>query len=478
MIIVAQIIIGLVYLVLPWFAFVSIVILGLSMVIFLVKPEWCLYVLTICSFVFWNNIGINYIGDFAYRNKIIPIFFPIVIIAIICIIIRAAIKVKRPIGTRNPLNIPIFLLLIYSAVTILWSHDVAYSLHTLLLLCVCITIYYFINFFSFSESLHKKCMWCWLAGGLIVSLITIASVYHNETTIKSNIGDMYQFVFEWSSAFQNRGYSFQHPNYTAMSLNVTISIAIGLLIMSKSILKRILLSSLLFIMFFANCLTFSKGGHGALLVMMGYLFFFSSALRKRAFILFICFVVAFLTLRMASAEFSKFTSGKDPIHDRVVQQVSKMRSVSDRVIIWSSGFKRLKKDSLYLWGLGIGGFELLCAQPGWPHAHSLYFGLYFDFGIIGILFCVALFYVILKLLLKGGFSSLIMQMTYYQTMRLCFTASLLAIAIHCLVDNWYHAQFFWLFGGFSILTFRLANIEASSQNTVENMKEQLTVDIN
>ncbi|MDL1967024.1 MAG: hypothetical protein LWW97_00400 [Deltaproteobacteria bacterium] len=462
-IVILQILFGVLYLVLGWQLFFTLVLLGVMAIVFVKKPEWSLYFLIFWVVIFWNTIGFL-ISDKAmfFGMNTMPIYMPLVLIGLACIGVRITARIQTPVNLGQSLNIPIFILYIYSLYTITWCTNLEYSLLKFAFFTFNILLYYYTCFMNFTEEIYKKCMWCWIFTGGIMSVMIIYSIiFHPAYYFTQNIFSDYNLIFRYIVGVDTRGYVVMHSNYSSFSLNAPIGIAIGLLIISKTRFQRFVLISFLILLMFANCLTFSKGGVGSGIIMIYFLIIGSSVLRKKAFFIIPVFTAIFIAIGMSSIAFANIFGYA--IHAQFIESSGEIMSLAARLENWQHGLDLLLKKGLLLKGLGLGGFQQYTECL--IHAHNLYLSIFFDFGLVGIGFGLSVLLIIAKMLFKNGIFSFFNQTTYYQTMRLVFTGIFIAYMIHSVVDLWYNQTFIWFFMGFAIVTFSLADAEHSRLKT-------------
>jgi len=181
----------------------------------------------------------------------------------------------------------------------------------------------------------------------------------------------------------------------------------------------------------------SKAASGSFLISILFFIVIYKPLRKKiiwiipaALFMFIG-VLVFNTLILGS---DRMTGGNDMNN----------LSLTLRLEFWNAGFDMLRQQIM---GAGIGGFAKI-VDP-WPGAHSFYFGILFDVGLIGclILFMYFLFLIFQLYYLRDGEidNSLFL---YLQ----CMLAFWVAFFVHAMVDLAYSLPYIWLLlGVFSAL---------------------------
>ena len=123
--------------------------------------------------------------------------------------------------------------------------------------------------------------------------------------------------------------------------------------------------------------------------------------------------------------------------------------LESRLEWWGVGFRNLV-DS-WGFGAGTGGFPKLVDPV--PGAHSVYFGVLFDFGIIGfILFFSFLSFIVFKTLsYMKNIDDPELKFTLY-----CLFGALVTVSLHSLVDLDYTYPLLWFILGLQILVVKIA----------------------
>ena len=242
-------------------------------------------------------------------------------------------------------------------------------------------------------------------------------------------------------------------------LTLVSSSAVGLFLVANRVIPKCLSLLLLTLIVFANCMTFSKAGVGAFLIMGLFLIFFSSTLRKRLFLNTGLLVAGIIALWLVATVFADQFG--DPVHAEISLETTSMESVSitTRLEFWKDGFTTLAQKSMFLPGLAAGGYEYYCGRA-W--AHNILFSLYFDFGVVGVTFACLVVFTIVKLLAKTG-KTIFIQETYLQKMSLCFCGGIVAIAVHGMVDHFYNNSILWIFLALALPTFILTVREVGAK---------------
>ncbi|MBN2373244.1 O-antigen ligase family protein [bacterium] len=449
-----EIFFGLCSAVLPWYYVISIGIFSLMAIIFLARLEIGAYLLIFFVFVFGNYIGFAINTEGATVRSLIPFYVLIYFSVVAAFIAHKVARTRDPFKAKNPLDIPIYILLFYSLLTIIFSFT-GYYLIMWFLLFLNIGIYYFVVSIADNEGFHRRLMWFFILGGNILSMLVVVSILVHPLILRYfKIFDWLDLVVNYAPHVQIRGYAIGHPNHTSLLLNMASCVMLGMFIYEKDgYRKKFLLISLGFCVF-ANFLTMSKAGIGSLWAMMHFIILFSSSLRKNMIRNVILFNTLFVLIFIISVIFSKQSS---PRILKVSEKGGYATSVGSRMEIWKAGLRAMQKKSMTPFGLGAGGFDL---NTQFPHSHSLYLSFFFDFGIVGII-CICLIMIILfmEFFVKEWNGMLFSQRTYFDIMALAFLGGIVCISIHGLVDHSYAKGVLWLFLGFAMSTLYHSQLE-------------------
>lgn len=455
-----EVFIGISSAIFPWYYLVPGALFFFLSVFFLIEYKFGTYLLIFLVCILGNYVGFSLDSlDFpgvTFRN-VIPLYTPLYFFLAFTFVIHKIAHLGPDLKVKNPLNIPLYLLLSYSIFTLIFS-PTGYHLTVCFILYLNIGIYYFIVHVVNDRVFHRRLMWCWVVGGNILAiLVTISILVHPQILYSPTIIEGVNFVLNYAPRVAIRGYAIGHPNQTALLLNMAFSVMLGMFIYETNMIKRLFLLMSLIFCLFAYFLTMSKAGLGALWAMVHFLILFSSRLRKHWLRNVVLFNVSLVILFVMSYI---FTNQVAPRILKVSEKGGYATSFENRIEIWKAGLDALEEKDLVPFGLGAGGFDL---YTQFPHAHSLYLSFFFDFGIVGII-CILLILLILfrELFLKelrGGM--LWVQKTYLETMSLAFLGGLIAIGIHGTVDHTYIKDSLWLYLGFAIATLSLSRMERS-----------------
>ena len=452
------------YLLLPPVLFFILAALLLSS-FFYIKPDWGACFLILVIPVIANQIGFIH-KDFVWaRNQIFPIYFLIMAANIFFLFIRKTVH-NQKIFNNN--DVPLWFLIIvfgaYATLSFMLAPNTTFSVMLIILLLTNIALYFYLLAILQDAETHKFIMKAFAISGLVIGVLTTYSIIaHPEYSFYQDIWNKLQFAILWNPRVRLRGFALAQPNFTSMALNLSFFITAGLVLSSTRVVTRCLGVLMLVFLLFAQCLTASKGGLGALLMASYCIILLNSSLRRWFFIAIPMVTVIILVVFFISTEFmslygtafhSDFTGGnKDFV------------SMSSRIIMWKTGLGALADKTLgFLTGLGIGGltytYHIL-----WPH--NLTFSFYFDFGIAGLIFLGGILFYLLRELLRLK-SVLKLQQSYIDNMLIALVCGFIAVMIHSLVDFHYNQTILWAYLALLLGTLQIAKAEHKRKNVVEN----------
>lgn len=384
----------------------------------------------------------------------IPIFpLSILIILFIRLMLDRSSRLRQNL-VKVGLNTIIFLLFLWSFLTLFWVPNIKHSVVQLTIFIANLALFYTIINFVDQDRIHKRVIWCLILSGVILASVSYIlyflpkMIYSISSTSKSV---KLEFLIPGGASLIQEGqWRLVGLGWwaaeLAMTLNVIISLAIGMIIVERRKLIKLILTGLVIFMISATLLTMAKAGVLALFIMLHFLIFIFPVLRKHLLrnllTLYIVLTLIFLIQIVLIGE------TKTP---RILEYGAKGKQASliSRTELWKQGTEKFTNS--FGLGLGVGGINYY-AQP-LPHAHSLYFDYIFDFGLIGLLFISYTFLYFFKHFL--ALTKLKLEFTYLKIMGLATIGGLIAIGIHCLVDFGYNTTPIWLFLGLSAATFHL-----------------------
>ena len=451
----------------PW---VSLILFlhGILFIVFLAKPLWAVYILVFVIPLSTTNLFIEnpkLATLIAGGNQdVLPIYILIVMIAGSSIFISNRARRHLPSISDYHLLIPVFFLLLFALAVLFTSPDTLHSMfHYIVLLVNCIIFYIFISAVKTSDDIIKVA-WCVIMSGTFQSILGLILFLLENDVIRYSIDLAWGFLLDFKiytgplleSELFRRLSSTLSSHQLALLLAASIPIAIGLLMHEKTKLRYIVILCIS-IMLVTEVMTLSRGGIIALYFSSLFVFILSSKLRPRFVFLSFFFLTGIIFLVYATNIVGNITLGTD-IEPRLVKRTTAGEAnitsqAPLRIQLWKESFHDLRK-TVFL-GMGVGNMKLFEAAP---HAHSIYFSLILDFGIMGVVFLIWFGTYFLHRL----FSLPWVQETQSETMYVVSTAALIAVLIQGLVDFGYNLPILWLFFGYFVAISNFMNKEKSN----------------
>jgi len=452
------------YLLLPPVCFFILVALLLSS-FFYIKPNWGACCLILVIPVIANEIGFIH-KDFAWaRNQIFPIYFLVMAANVFFLFIRKTVHNQK---IFNNTHVPLLYLILvfgtYASLSFMLAPNTTFSFMLTVLLLANIALYFYLLAILQDAETHKFIMKAFAISGLVVGLMTTYSIIaHPEYSLYQDIWNKLQFTILWNPRVRLRGFALAQPNFTSMTLNLSIFITAGLVLSSTRVLTKCLGVLVLVFLLFAQCLTASKGGLGALLMASYCIILLNSSLRRWFFIAIPMATIILLAVFFISTAFMSLYG--TAFHSDLTGGDKDFVSMSSRLIMWKTGFGALADETLgFLTGLGIGGFTY-GYKILWPH--NLTFSFYFDFGIVGLIFLGGIiFYLSRELLLLKSVIKL--QQSYIDHMLIALVCGFIAVMIHSLVDFHYNQTTLWTYLALLLATLQIAKAEYKRKSVVQN----------
>lgn len=399
----------------------------------------------------FSNIGI--IFDAHYRSQpeyiYVFIFIP-VFMTLISYFLNSLNNPQRfsvvKIESKN-INILIFLLISWFAISLIWTIDIYKGIHKLISIIVCITM-----LFLFEKILIKKddilkllnifpifgialCLLLFWSKA-INKLIIIDIISYHIRSILINIEpkiSIYFAILVAGVGEKMRPGGFAYPNEAANILSLFIFIDIALLYAATKF-KRVLLIAHIVLLTIGLVMTSSKGGFAGFMVGLITFSFIVPQLRYYSIRIFNLFILLFIIINsltdfvVIKRLYIAFTS------------IGIQSFIKGRFTWWSKGFK-VFWDS-YGVGIGGGGFPKLIDPI--PMAHSFYISILPELGIIGVMLIGLIIFIKLKEIIK---SISIINDSNFKFISYSMLCSLISFFVYGLSDIDYAYFPFWLFLG-------------------------------
>ena len=435
---------------------------------FLIRPKWGTY--SLIFLVPFTTSSVHFLVDADWnfivgKSKIdlIPIFAIIVLVTFLGFVLRKLGKVEKG-ASGNIIAIPVFVLFLYSGLTILWSESKVHSLFQYLIFVMNIGIFVLITAYVREEKDLAAAVWCFILSGMLQAAAYIVCFFLRTYIFETNIFLNVYFVLNIVGGyFQSSGMpltdgGFMDHHQFALMINLVLAVSFGLFLTKSGRLKKALLAVSMTTFIFVVLHTQSRAGIGSLLVMACFAFFAFQSIRKYWFRLCPIFVVVVIAFYFIEAAVTGAITGKYTTPRLIVlgQKMQTSQNLIDpglkektgRMRLWKKSFDEYKEQILR--GFGVGNLKKVMHAP---HAHNVFLSFLFDFGIIGLTCIISIIYILVK-----RFKMLLPhQISYSQIMSIAFGAGLVAIGFHGQFDFEYNTTLLWLYLGLTISAFRIAH---------------------
>ena len=354
------------------------------------------------------------------------------VLAVFGAIVLNRVASQRDGAPRNELNTFMLLLALWAAISLFWTTDTVHGINMLVSLANgLLVLVIFKSLLRTKGQLKNLLHFAFLIGCACVILLTVSYWYYGSETIDL-IGDVKLFlVFDNE---EGRPGGFAPVNHASSILNFFIFVGFSLMYRAGA-LKRVALSVFILFMIFGVFFTGSKGGIGSLVLGLGFLITAVPFLRRRSWYMMPLVFVLILAMLIAVSIITGEGFGEQrTISSAAVASIS----IETRLEFWEKGFEYLK-SSMGI-GTGVGGFARFI-DP-WPGAHSFFFSLIFDLGVVGASIFVIM---LVRILFLAGKTVLDAADDELKFISWCLIGSLVVFSIHSLVEADYIYFPFWLF---------------------------------
>lgn len=421
------------------------------------KYQYGIYVLAFLVPLAADHVGFVLKGD--WRVEVAD-FLPSFSVLAICIFIGLMLATACGYHTekeKHPITSILALVTCWSATTLLWPYDFGHNLFQFGLMGLNFILYYLVVHSIQKVSAYNRLMWCWIAAGVLIAFLTfVNALLQGRHVFGLEILNGLNFRMEWL-ALPVRAESLANVNETALILNLTTCVTIGMLLSAPNRTQAKVLFSMAAFMILGNLLTMSRGGLLALLAMLYFIIITLRKFNSKLILHMVSLHVLIALLFMAQIGITLLTSPdtsttNKPIRATTTGQTSFLTGRMN--MLWKPGVKRLL-DQGPIKGLGIGAMK---SYRNAPHGHSIYFSTLIDLGLVGLMLAA-----LVPIILCRNFSAMRpFQESYLQRMYLSLFGGLVAIAVHGLVDFEYNTPELWFFLGLVVLTYHLAKKELAS----------------
>lgn len=333
------------------------------------------------------------------------------------------------------------LLLGWTAISNLWTHDVYHGVNVTLTFLAAFFVIQIFLLVEDKEALYKV-LWFFPFLGFVLGIFLLLSHWYSWSIGTDKIDILIEKISISITLLSDRGRpgGFAPPDLASGIMNMFIFINIALMYRARPFVK-IMLGLLSVFLVICALLTASKAGTIGLFIGFILLIFFISHLQAWRFR--IVTIFSFFSI-------IALATGGNRVIKRVLLMLEKGLSVkNDRLGWWLLGFEKL--SDTYGLGLGAGGY-LKYIDPV-PGVHGFYFSLIFDLGIVGILFFLAIIFMLIEYMrntLKVCKDPEMVFVIY------CLIISLIPLSLHCVVQEDFQSIHIWLFLALVITVLKVA----------------------
>lgn len=443
---------------------------------FFFRPEWGTYSLiflipfTTASVYFSINADWNFIVG-KKEVDLIPVFSVVVLSAFLGYVFRRLSRVEKG-APENIIATPVFIILAYSGLTILWSDSIGHSIFQFLILAMNIGIFVLISAYVKEERHLAAAVLCFVSSGILQALSYIVCFFLNSYNFKHKIFSDFFFVLQIAGGyFQPSGMpqidgGFMDHHELALMVNLALAVSFGHLLTKIGQFKKAFLAVSIVIFVIVVLQTQSRAGMGSLLVMGFFAPLAFQVTRKYYLRFFSTFVVGVVVLYFLHAAVIGTITNK-LLTPRLLAMGSKMiktqnmidpglKEKTGRMRLWGKSFEKYKDYAIE--GFGVGNLKKFINAP---HAHSVVLSFLFDFGMIGL---ASIMFIVGALVKRFNFL-LRYQTSYSQIMSIAFGAGMAAIGFHGQFDFEYNTTLLWLYLGLTVASFRISYQDICETNS-------------
>lgn len=398
--------------------------------------------------VFLTNIVITVDSPVREANEILHFTSLPILVVYIFLLPRIFQNLKYSDRYERTLIFLITALFGWAIVSFLWTTDRYHGMNVLSTFLVSI----FIVHMLLSVVNDRKSLYVILGMmpflGVMLACLLVASKWFGSVNEMEIVQDVY-IAFSILTDHDRPG-GFAPPDLASSVMNIFIFINIALMYRAGP-LKRLILGGATLFLVLCNFLTASKAGAGSLVIGMVALLFLMPHFRNYI-----------IRLSMALAVFvgALLIAVGGVLIKRVMivlGDVATQGGMVERLDWWAIGFDKF--FGTYGLGLGVGGFvQYIDPVPG---AHSFYFSLLFDLGLIGAAIFTVFILVLLdytRVTLRDCKDSEMSYLIY------CFIANIIAFSVQATLEGDFQQGFFWFLYGFMITVLKVARIETKGED--------------
>lgn len=379
--------------------------------------------------------------DLVQRVDRLPFILPLLALALPGFVLRQAARRGGP-PRADGLLVPAMLLFLYGSITVAWSANTDTTLAQLAILASNIFLYAVVVRETDSEQAFKVVLWSLVLTGLFEACLVAAFYFFKAPKtvfmdypwfdsirlyIVSNTGFLDQGVLR-------RGKALTYPHETGLMMGLYAASAFALALFDRRRGVRLFLGGAIVVFITALFATMCRGPIIATAAMALTYFFLNVRLRRRALVcLAVLATVAVVTFK---AQDALLNAGAGITVTPRIEKLDLYSSNQVRFKWWRRAAEASVETGFL--GLGPGGASYLLNVI---YGHSLYFSIFFDFGLPGLV----LFLWMLSRFLASALPLLRRQDGFLEQAHLLFFVGVVAISIHMLIDLDYNRPVLWFY---------------------------------
>ncbi len=393
--------------------------------------------------------------DLVQRVDRLPFLIPLLLTILPGFALRQA---ARRGGRTGPdvLLLPALLLFLYGCLTLAWSVNTDTTLAQLAIRASTVALYAVVVRETTDARTVRTVLWWVVIGGLVQASLVVAFYFFKgpktvfldypwldsiRLYVVSNTGFLDQGVLR-------RGKALTYPHETGLMMGLAAAASFALALLDRRPWARIFLGTAIVVFIAALFATMCRGPIIATAAMALTYFFLNVRLRRRALV---CLAVLLAVSVVVFKVQDKLVNAGAGI--TVTPRIEKLELYSSNQVRfkwWRKALEATVEGGFV--GLGPGGTSYLLNVI---YGHSLYFSIFFDFGLPGL----ALFLWMLSRFLAGSIPLLRHQATFVQQAHLLFFVGVVAVSIHMLIDLDYNRPVLWFYLAMVVATGNLVRRE-------------------
>jgi len=401
----------------------------LAVIYFYTRPRISFYLALLIAPL--SNVALMYNSPLRQQNEVFSlIFIPVVLTLIMLIVSKISERTWRHFNYPDVTSGILFLYLGWTVISYLWTVDVYHGINKIYSMTLCVALYFLILIFvKDKESLEKvfKILMIW---GIILGALFFISNKMEINKLNIKLSDNLSFFLQVITQGDRPG-GFQVPQVASNVFGFLFFLGIALYPKARKSVKILIFFLGLFII--SNLLAAgSKGGLGAFLIGFFFFLILYPGLRKKFILATFTFLLSFTSVFVFNIVVLR--------SDRLVKGAGvAIASFSSRLGFWEEGFKMLSNR---WFGAGTGGFDVIIAPV--PNAHSFYFSILFDLGVVG-LFLFLIF--ICLILLKFKKEMVLVKDKDVRRYLYCMFSVMIMFLVHATIEIKYDNLYAWMLIG-------------------------------